>query len=91
METATIGSIIVITLPLYIFNYRELLKSALAKFEDDPEKYLSTQAEALSSLAYLCSKMGDWKEGEFFLMEAKDILARSSDQKNVSQCKEYTA
>ena len=68
------------------FHYRELLKSALAVFKDDPKEYLSAQAEALSSLAYLCSKMGDWKHGKDYLRKAEEVLesSESSDRKYVS-------
>ena len=69
--------------------------SALAMFKDDSEKYLSTRAEALSGLAYLCSKMGDWKDGKEYLRKAEKVLsdpkylATSSDAKYVSRCKEH--
>ena len=69
-----------------IFYHRELLKGALAVFKDDPNKYLSAQAEALSSLAYLCSKMGDWERGKEYLQKAEKALDTSSDPKYVSQC-----
>jgi tetratricopeptide (TPR) repeat protein len=99
------------TIPSYgeYMENRELLKSTLAVFDEDPEdpenpedpedpeRYLSTQAEVLSGLAYLCSKMGDWKDATDYLKKAEEILkdpkytTTSSDPKYALTAKENLA
>ena len=67
--------------------YRELidlLKSVLTVFKDAPQKCYSVQVEVLISLAHLCLKMGEWKEGKKYLKDAEALKATLSDATFVS-------
>ena len=61
---------------------RENLEEALKLYEKNVHKpeHGPVMAEALSSLAYLCFKLGEWDEGQVYLEKAERELEQSSSE-----------
>lgn len=61
---------------------RENLEEALKLYEKNVHKpeHGPVMAEAQSSLAYLCFKLGEWDEGQVYLEKAERELEQSSSE-----------